>query len=41
MNDKSLPCWFCCEKCGFIMMSHCEKLNFYLKIRNFDKNDDK
>lgn len=35
-----MPCWFCDnEKCGFISMTNCEKLNFYLKLKDFNKNN--
>lgn len=37
--NKRMPCTGCCENCGFIMMSHCEKLILYLKLRDRDVID--
>lgn len=32
--NKGMPCAFCDKHCDFIMMSYCEKLLLYLKIKN-------
>lgn len=35
-----MPCWFCDnEKCGFISMTNCEKLNMWIRNYDFDKYD--
>lgn len=33
--NEGMPCWFCNnKKCGFIMMSHCEKLYLWIKLND-------
>jgi len=32
MNENAMPCWFCDYQCGVIMMSHCEKLELWIKL---------
>lgn len=34
MDIEGMPCGNCCENCSFIMMSNCDKLSLYLKIKN-------
>jgi hypothetical protein len=36
---EGLPCEFCEIDCNIIFMSHCNKLNTYLRLREIDKND--
>lgn len=33
MNEE-MPCNFCDKCCGFIMMSHCEKLYLWIKLND-------
>lgn len=37
MNNE-MPCTFCTKICSFIGMTHCDKLNIYLKIK-YDKKE--